>query len=94
MRALYYFTDEVYGYSEEEALALARTLYDEGVWPASYLKVVRVHPLDDGRWRAYVVVTKPDGHPAAGLDLEDFERVTFTATLDDGSRVSASTDQF
>jgi hypothetical protein len=70
---LFHFSDTVYGYTEEEATALARTLYDEGVWPDDYLKTVRVQDLGDGRWRAYVVVTNPDGHPATGLTLEDFE---------------------
>jgi hypothetical protein len=81
--AIYLFQNSYYGYSKAEALALAEQLYDEGVVPGEWLRVVTLQDLGDGRWRAHVAVASPDGHPDPSVATG-----AFTVALDGGEAVA------
>lgn len=83
IETLYLFDDSYYGYTKSEATALAHQLYDEGVVPGAWLRVIALQDLGDGRWRAHVAVAGPDGHALGDLDAS-----AFAVALDDGDAVA------
>jgi hypothetical protein len=83
IETLYLFDDSYYGYTKSEAIALAHQLYDEGVVPGAWLRVIALQDLGDGRWRAHVAVAGPDGHAFGDLDAS-----AFAVALDDGDAIA------
>ncbi len=73
IEVLYFFRDTYNGYTKEEARALAREVYQKGIYPEEYLEIVTVQNLGDGRYRAFVVATGFDGYPARELTVDNFE---------------------
>ncbi|HWB78509.1 MAG TPA: VWA domain-containing protein [Nannocystaceae bacterium] len=73
IEALYLFDDSYYGYTKSEALELAHQLYDEGVVPGAWLRVLALQDLGNGRWRAHVAVAGADGHAVGDLDPSAFD---------------------
>jgi hypothetical protein len=71
---LYLLQDTYYGYDKQEALDVARAVYDNGVYPQSYLSIVSAYPIEAG-FRVHIVVTDPDGFPVTDLAPADFELV-------------------
>ena len=57
IEAIYLFDDSYFGYDREEALDLAQSYYENGVYPESYLQILGLEELDGGKWRAYTIVT-------------------------------------
>jgi len=70
---LYALDDQYAGYTKDEALDIAHTVYENGVYPEAYLRILDVENLGSGRWRAFVVVTGADGLPAHDLSKDDFQ---------------------
>ncbi len=70
---LYAIEPDYAGYTESEALELAHAVYDNGVYPQAYLKILAVEALGGGRYRAYVVVTGTDGYPLPDLSPTDLD---------------------
>lgn len=85
--ALYFFQSSYAGYSESEALEIARELYDNGVPARSYLEIVSAYTTDDG-YRMHVVVTDPQGQPVGDLTAEDFAVVVDGEALDTPATVT------
>ncbi len=85
--ALYFFEPSYAGYSESEALEIARELYDNGVPARSYLEIVSAYTTEGG-YRMHVVVTDPQGQPVGDLADEDFAIVVDGEPLDSPASVT------
>jgi von Willebrand factor type A domain len=72
IEAIYLFDDTYFGYDREEALDLAKSYYENGVYPESYLLILGLEELDGGKWRAYTIVTGEDGFPVENLTPDQF----------------------
>ncbi len=70
---VYLLRDTYNGYTKDEALSLARRIYDNGVYPKAYLNIVAVQELANNRHRAYLIATGANGYPAVGLNAMDFD---------------------
>ncbi len=82
--ALYTFTSEYAGYSQTEATDLARSLYDDGVVPGAWMRVIRSEDHGDGTWTVWVAMADDDGRARTDVTADAF-------TVDEGDASGAVT---